>query len=60
MYYDFYEQNVSKKEYAILYMERDRSGRIEVLHNQELGFVDGMADVNHDGVQIFIMLGMTG
>lgn len=23
VYYDFYEQNVSKKEYAILYMERD-------------------------------------
>ena len=52
VYYDFYEQNVSKKEYAILYMERDRSGRIEVLHNQELGFVDGMADVNHDGVTL--------
>ena len=59
VYYDFYEQNVSKKEYAILYMERDRSGRIEVLHNQELGFVDGMADVNHDGVPDFYHAGVT-
>lgn len=58
--YDFYEQNVSKKEYAILYMERDRSGRIEVLHNQELGFVDGMADVNHDGVPDFYHAGNDG
>lgn len=60
VYYDFYEQNVSKKEYAILYMERDRSGRIEVLHNQELGFVDGMADVNHDGVPDFYHAGNDG
>lgn len=60
VYYDFYEQNVSKKEYAILYMERDRSGRIEVLHNQELGFVDGMADVNHDGVSDFYHAGNDG
>lgn len=47
--YDFYKIDVSKTEYAILYMERDRSGRIEVLHNHELGVVDGMADINHDG-----------
>lgn len=60
VYYDFYEQNVSKKEYAILYMERDRSGRIEVLHNQELGYVDGMADVNHDGVPDFYHAGNDG
>lgn len=60
VYYDFYEQNVSKKEYAILYMERDRSGRIEVLHNQELGFVDGIADVNHDGVPDFYHAGNDG
>lgn len=60
VYYDFYEQNMSKKEYAILYMERDRSGRIEVLHNQELGYVDGMADVNHDGVPDFYHAGNDG
>lgn len=60
VYYDFYEQNVNKTEYAILYMERDRSGRIEVLHNQELGFVDGMADVNYDGVPDFYHAGNDG
>lgn len=58
--YDFYEADVNKTEYAILYMERDRSGRIEVLHNQELGFVDGMADVNHDGVPDFYHAGNDG
>lgn len=58
--YDFYEADVNKTEYAILYMERDRSGRIEVLHNQELGFVDGMADVNHDGVPDFYHAGNEG
>lgn len=47
--YDFYEQKVSKEEYAILYMERDRSGRVEVLHNQEFGYPEGMADVDNDG-----------
>lgn len=49
VYYDFYEQKVSKEEYAILYMERDRSGRVEVLHNQEFGYPEGMADVDNDG-----------
>lgn len=58
--YDFYKIDVSKTEYAILYMERDRSGRIEVLHNQELGYVDGMADVNHDGVPDFYHAGNDG
>lgn len=58
--YDFYEVDVNKTEYAILYMERDRSGQIEVLHNQELGFVDGMADVNHDGVPDFYHAGNDG
>ena len=47
--YDFYEQKVSKEEYAILYMERDRSGRVEVLHNQEFGYPEGMADLDNDG-----------
>lgn len=48
--YDFYEQHVNKQEYAILYMERDRSGRVEVLH-QELNYFgfEGMADVDNDG-----------
>lgn len=49
VYYDFYEQKVSKKEYAVLYMERDRSGRIEVLYNQDLGYPAGMVDVDNDG-----------
>lgn len=53
VYYDFYEADVNKTEYAILYMERDRSGRVEVLHNQEFGYIDGMADVDHDGVPDF-------
>lgn len=35
--------------YAVLYMERDRSGRIEVLRNQDFGFFEGMADVDNDG-----------
>lgn len=47
VYYDFYEAD--KGEYAVLlYMERDRSGRIEVLHNQEY-FQGRMSDVDHDG-----------
>lgn len=53
VYYDFYEADVNKTEYAILYMERDRSGHVEVLHNQEFGYIDGMADVDHDGVPDF-------
>ena len=35
--------------YAVLYLERDRSGRIEVLRNQDFGFFEGMADVDNDG-----------
>ncbi len=53
VYCDFYEADVNKTEYAILYMERDRSGHVEVLHNQEFGYIDGMADVDHDGVPDF-------
>lgn len=60
VFYDFYEQDVNKTEYAILYMERDRSGRIEVQHNQDLGFVDGMADVDHDGIPDFYHAGNDG
>lgn len=60
VYYDFNEQKVSKTEYAILYMERDRSGHVEVLHNQEFGYIDGMADVDHDGVPDFYYGGNDG
>lgn len=60
VYYDFYEADVNKTEYAILYMERDRSGRVEVLHNQEFGYIDGMADVDHDGVPDFYYGGNDG
>lgn len=60
VYYDFYEADVSKTEYAILYMERDRSGHVEVLHNQEFGYIDGMADVDHDGVPDFYYGGNDG
>ena len=58
--YDFYEADVNKTEYAILYMERDRSGHVEVLHNQEFGYIDGMADVDHDGVPDFYYGGNDG
>lgn len=47
--YDFYLSGVSKDEYAVLYMERDRSGQVEVLHNMDLGNPITMADIDNDG-----------
>ena len=45
LYYDF---DGSQNEFAILYMERDRSGKVEVLHNQTV-FFSGKSDINNDG-----------
>ena len=47
--YDFNLSGVSKDEYAVLYMERDRSGQVEVLHNMDLGYPITMADIDNDG-----------